>query len=271
MRKTVVCIAALMAAAALMSGCVVPVEKGPEVPAEPEAGSATKVEVSPAPAPSEPVDAPEVEGLAVGRLPVEIMVDGVLTDWSYEGLKALFSIDSNEQVAGPGSPLLKGPNDSAAVFVLAYTDDALYIMAKVEDDELNAGYDDSIRTGDSVAFYFSADPYDWREGVNRILIRPKVEDRDTTVNVKGWYESELEAVEVGTQSGYWGYNVEVAIPMELLEKIAPSVKEKRVFLMQAAVFDSDGPMDSEEKTTLTINGQPSDLYSADGFERFILK
>ena len=69
MRKTVVCIAALMAAAALMSGCVVPVEKGPEVPAEPEAGSATKVEVSPAPAPSEPVEAPEVEVSRSGDSP----------------------------------------------------------------------------------------------------------------------------------------------------------------------------------------------------------
>ena len=59
--------------------------------------------------------------------------------------------------------------------------------------------------------------------------------------------------------------------MELLEKIAPSVKEKRVFLMQAAVFDSDGPMENEERTTLTINGKGPDLWSADGYERFVLK
>ena len=271
MKRTHGYVAVLGALALLICGCVVPVEKEAEVAAVVEVEPVAKVEEVPPPATPTPVEAQEVEGLAVERLPIEITVDGALTDWSYEGVKELFSIDSNDQVAGPGSPLLKGPNDCAAVFVLAYTDDALYIVAKVEDDELNPGYEDEIRTGDAVAFYFSTDPYDWREGINRLLIRPKSADRDTDVNVKGWYEPEMEAVTVATRSGYWGYNVEAMIPMDVLEKIAPSVKDKRVFLMQAAVFDSDGPMENEERTTLTITGGAPDLWSADGYQRFVLK
>ena len=270
MARAIVRIAVLAALAVTISGCVQLVEEEAEAPAKPEAEPMAEV-VEVTPATPMPMEAPVPEGIVVERLPVEITVDGTLTDWSYEGVQPLFTIGSNDQVTGPGSPLLKSPNDCVATFVLAYTDEALYLMAKVEDDELNAGYDDNMRTGDSVAFYFSSDPYDWREGVNRILIRPMTGERETDVNVKGWYETELQAAEVETKSGYWGYNVEVAIPMELLEKMAPSVKDKGVVLMQVGVFDSDGPMDSEERTSLTINGQPPDLWSADGYERFILK
>jgi len=197
-------------------------------------------------------------------------VDGSLGDWAWAAEEMLLHVDSEEQVL-PGSARLMGPSDLSATIHMAYTDEALYVIAKVEDDELSKGDAFDFRTGDAIAFYFSSDPYDWREGVNRILVRPAIEDRETDINAKGWYEAELAEVPVATKSGYWGYNFEMSIPMKMLNEFAPSSKEKGSFLLQIVLFDSDGPEDSPERTTLTINGKSSDLYSADDFERMILK
>jgi len=196
-----------------------------------------------------------------------VTIDGTLTDWGDSPPTMWINSDAN---VTDGAESWAGPHDMTAAISLAHRDGDIYIMAKVEDDQLVSGKSGNFRTSDGIAFRFTGNPLDTSRDPNRVEVRPRLEGRETDVGFKGKLAHAMNAIRVATKSGDWGYNVELLIPSDVASQILRA-SENGSFRFDVHVSDVDVENNRAALSTHTWSRYPVNWRTLETFGEIVIK
>jgi hypothetical protein len=143
-------------------------------------------------------------------------------------------------------------------------------MAKVQDDQLVSGDPGKFRTGDGIAFHFTGNPLDTSREPNRVYVRPRLEGRETDVNLKGKLADAMNGIRVATKSGDWGYNVELLIPRDVADQILRA-SANGSFRFDVHVSDVDAENNRAAVSTHTWSRYPINWRTPETFGEIVIK
>ena len=151
--------------------------------------------------------------------PVALTLDSRVEDWKALGNAALLgSISDASQISQGEKSAWKGPADASAKVSAAWTKDALWVLAEVEDDVLiPAGPNSAPWESDAVELFVdgrdAAFQYikEHTPGVYQIGVSPGAQGAPATVQVLA--KSNLEGLQAATSRTAKGYAVEIRIPL----------------------------------------------------------
>ena len=151
--------------------------------------------------------------------PVALTLDGRVEDWKALGSAALLgSISDASQISQGEKPAWKGPSDASAKISAAWTKDALWVLAEVEDDVLiPAPANSAPWESDAIELFVDGRDATFQyikehtPGVYQIGVSPGAQGQGAKVQVLA--KSNLEGLQAATSRTAKGYAVEIRIPL----------------------------------------------------------